>query len=204
MANKTKEEAEKTRQAILDAALEVFTQNGFSRTTLKQIAHKAGYTRGAVYGHFAGKAELFKALYEEMDRGAGLALDEQSWIQARSLNDIKQAFIYYIDVLFVNKAYRDFYEMVNYKTEWSDELVPLLEFEKKKLDNLVEILANDIANLQRLKQVKVQVDPVRSAVALCAYVEGIIGFWLFNPETLPLKTWASSLLDDFLAGLADS
>ncbi|KIX14023.1 TetR family transcriptional regulator [Dethiosulfatarculus sandiegensis] len=203
MANKTKGEAEKTRQAVLDSALQVFIQNGYSRTTLKQIAHKAGCTRGAVYGHFSGKFEIFKTLYEEMERNTGLTLDKQKWVPAGSLNDIKEIFLYYIGVLLANESYREFYKMVNYRTEWSDELAALLEFEKKKLDDFVEVLAEDIARLKRQKKVRPQVDPVRSAVALCAYVEGIIGFWLFNPNTLPLKKWAGSLLDDFMAGMTD-
>ena len=48
MVKKTKEDAEKTRNSIIDAARTVFLQRGVSRSSLEQIASKAGVTRGAV------------------------------------------------------------------------------------------------------------------------------------------------------------
>ncbi|CAK0751538.1 TetR/AcrR family transcriptional regulator acrAB operon repressor [Gammaproteobacteria bacterium] len=66
MVRKTKVEAERTRQQILDAARQVFHERGVSRTTLEQIAKAAGVTRGAVYWHFANKTELFFAMREQI------------------------------------------------------------------------------------------------------------------------------------------
>lgn len=64
MARKTKEEAEKTQQALLEAAAELFTSQGVSTTTLNEIAKKAGVTRGAFYWHFEDKSDVIKALWE--------------------------------------------------------------------------------------------------------------------------------------------
>ena len=44
---KTKTEAQKTRQHLLDAALEVFWRDGVTRASLQAIAQEAGVTRGA-------------------------------------------------------------------------------------------------------------------------------------------------------------
>jgi AcrR family transcriptional regulator len=54
-----------TRRRLLDAARTVFLRDGFHGTTVDQIAAEAGFTKGAVYSAFAGKADLFLALYEE-------------------------------------------------------------------------------------------------------------------------------------------
>lgn len=62
MARKTKEEASRTRQQIIDAARNVFHQHGVVRSTLEQVAASAGLTRGAVYWHFKDKMELFHAM----------------------------------------------------------------------------------------------------------------------------------------------
>src|SRR5215475_12816529 len=64
---RTAAEAAETPQAILRAALDEFSQRGYSATTLDGIARAAGVTRGAVYWHFASKA----ALYEESLRTFG-------------------------------------------------------------------------------------------------------------------------------------
>jgi AcrR family transcriptional regulator len=50
---------EHTRNLLLDAAEEVFTAKGFEGASLDEIADTAGYTRGAIYKHFADKADLF-------------------------------------------------------------------------------------------------------------------------------------------------
>ncbi|MGL6253408.1 MAG: TetR family transcriptional regulator, partial [Billgrantia desiderata] len=62
MARRTKAEAAATREALLDAAEEVFLERGVARTSLEQIAREAGVTRGAVYWHFKNKADLFRAM----------------------------------------------------------------------------------------------------------------------------------------------
>ncbi len=66
MARKTKAEAAATREALLDAAEEVFFAKGVARTSLEQIARHADLTRGAVYWHFKNKGDLFMALVERV------------------------------------------------------------------------------------------------------------------------------------------
>jgi len=66
MARKTKEEAQRTRQQIIDAAREVFHKHGVSNSSLEQVATAAGLTRGAVYWHFKDKSELFFAIREDV------------------------------------------------------------------------------------------------------------------------------------------
>lgn len=66
MARKTKAEAQRTRQQIIDAARDVFHEHGVGRSTLEQVACKAGLTRGAVYWHFKDKAELFQAMRQDV------------------------------------------------------------------------------------------------------------------------------------------
>lgn len=53
---------ERTRSLLLDAAEEVFAEKGFTTATLDDIAQADGYTKGAIYKHFAAKDELFLAV----------------------------------------------------------------------------------------------------------------------------------------------
>jgi AcrR family transcriptional regulator len=57
--------AERTRNAILDAAAEVFEARGFAGASLSDILTRAGVTKGALYFHFSSKEDLAKALIEE-------------------------------------------------------------------------------------------------------------------------------------------
>ncbi|MCQ4121227.1 TetR/AcrR family transcriptional regulator [Rhodococcus tibetensis] len=54
-----------TRRRLLDAACEVFSENGFGRSTVEQICERGGYTRGAFYSNFASLDEMFFAMWEQ-------------------------------------------------------------------------------------------------------------------------------------------
>lgn len=54
----------RTRAALLEAARAVIRQKGYGRTTLEEVAARAGMTTGAIYGNFKNRDELFIALGE--------------------------------------------------------------------------------------------------------------------------------------------
>ncbi len=59
------ERSERSRTAILDAALELFSHRGYGATSMRDIARKAGVSTGSVYHHFAEKEVLFQTLLEQ-------------------------------------------------------------------------------------------------------------------------------------------
>ncbi len=54
----------RTRERLLDAAFEVFAQEGVLAASVEQVTERAGFTRGAFYSNFGSKEELFAALLE--------------------------------------------------------------------------------------------------------------------------------------------
>jgi len=68
-----------TRAALVAAARPLFTERGFAAVGTDEIARAAGVTRGALYHQFAGKEELFVAVFEQVESelvarlGAGVA-----------------------------------------------------------------------------------------------------------------------------------
>jgi AcrR family transcriptional regulator len=62
-----------TRKQILDASLHLFSEKGFARTSVRDIAQAAGITDAAIYYHFQSKRDLLEALIEE--RGFTSALE---------------------------------------------------------------------------------------------------------------------------------
>jgi AcrR family transcriptional regulator len=61
-------QGEETRAALLTAARELFGGAGYAATSLDEVAARAGVTKGALYHHFRGKADLFLAVYEQVKR----------------------------------------------------------------------------------------------------------------------------------------
>lgn len=77
---------EETRQALVLAALAAFSRDGYHGANLERIANDAGFSKGAVYSNFDGKADLFLAV---MDRNIS-AIGEEDWdpfAQADDLDD---------------------------------------------------------------------------------------------------------------------
>jgi AcrR family transcriptional regulator len=77
-----------TRRRLLDAAETIFAGRGFHGASVEEIAREAGATTGALYSNFAGKEDLFLALFEERIAtdvgdyseivGSGTTLDQQA------------------------------------------------------------------------------------------------------------------------------
>ncbi|MEE8346139.1 MAG: helix-turn-helix domain-containing protein [Dehalococcoidia bacterium] len=61
-----------TRKRILDASLRLFSERGFARTTVRDIAREAGITDAGIFYHFESKRDLLEALVEERGIVAGL------------------------------------------------------------------------------------------------------------------------------------
>jgi TetR/AcrR family acrAB operon transcriptional repressor len=74
MARKPNVNSELTRECLLDAAEHLFAENGVAKTSLADVAAAAGFTRGALYWHFAGKGELLDAVFAR----AEIPLDEMA------------------------------------------------------------------------------------------------------------------------------
>src|SRR4051794_33259188 len=60
-------EALATRDALVDAALELFTERGYASVGTEEIVARAKVTRGALYHHFEDKRDLFRAVFERVE-----------------------------------------------------------------------------------------------------------------------------------------
>lgn len=129
MARKTKENAELTRQCLIEAARKVFLERGVSRTTMECIAAQAGVTRGAIYWHFNNKIDLFQAMREQVflpliDRMDDTLLVEDS---GDPLNRIENFLCDTIQILTDSVETRQIYEIMMIKCEYVEEFATVLQ-----------------------------------------------------------------------------
>src|SRR3954467_8405259 len=78
-------DARATREALIDAALALFTERGYAGVGTEEIVARAKVTRGALYHHFTDKRALFRAVFERvegdlMERiGATMEVADDPW-----------------------------------------------------------------------------------------------------------------------------
>ena len=119
MVRRTKEEAEQTRDAILDSALDVFYEKGFSRTTFDEIAKRINLTKGAIYWHFRNKVDLLAMLMKKKFSEK----HQKTWEgypKPKTLKELRKLF----EVLCVSTEtdydFRKFLFFVIFQMEWSE------------------------------------------------------------------------------------
>ncbi len=59
------EKQARTRSELLATGAKVFARRGYNGASVEEIAEEAGYSHGAVYSNFEGKADLFLAVFED-------------------------------------------------------------------------------------------------------------------------------------------
>ncbi len=122
MARRTKEEAEETKKAICLAALDIFCEKGYSRTTFDEIAKRINLTKGAIYWHFRNKADI---LTEIIRKGFTISqsLLSVNLSQVNSIYDLKQHILSEVKLIQENKIYKKFLFFVIFQMEWSEAIL---------------------------------------------------------------------------------
>ena len=62
--------SEGAREALIDAAHELFVERDYDQVSTEEILERSGVSRGALYHHFPTKLDLFRAVYEANERRA--------------------------------------------------------------------------------------------------------------------------------------
>jgi AcrR family transcriptional regulator len=62
MTDEKQTKGEVTRLAVEDAAIQLFMEQGYHATSMRQIAKRAGLALGGIYNHFSSKDEIFEAI----------------------------------------------------------------------------------------------------------------------------------------------
>jgi AcrR family transcriptional regulator len=96
-----------TRERILAVAMELFIQQGYEATSLRQIADRLGVTKAALYYHFQSKDELLLAILQPANQLLDDLLDRLE--SARSVEAWADAMVWVIDAMF---QFVDFFKLM--------------------------------------------------------------------------------------------
>ncbi|MDJ0841869.1 MAG: TetR family transcriptional regulator [Acidobacteriota bacterium] len=202
MVRKTKEETEKTRLSLLDAALNVFSTKGFVRSTLNDIAREAGVSRGAIYWHFKDKVDLFEALSEHIDDCTGAHRDDLLEKPITSLEEFRRMVLEWLTNLDTDEKFRTFYEFINFKIEYHEELAPVLAKEREMKRRVLNRFVTDFTNMQLEGKMRPDIEPRQAALMAVFFVQGLVEVWLFDHDLFSITEDAPGMIDQFLKSFA--
>ena len=202
MARKTKEDAEHTYDALLEAAEQMFFDKGVAHTTLADIATAAGMTRGAIYWHFKDKGALLQALFEQ----ATLPLEDMlaeatAYTATDPMAALRHLCVQALTTLAGSPQQQRVFNILFHKCENVGEVA---DVRKRELACRDACLAKFEAILQQAiaqGQLPPDTDVFLSLQTLHNFTMGTMREWLQEPHSYPLARAAPAMVDMLIAGL---
>lgn len=199
MTKSRQKRALETRERILDSAIEVFHERGVARPSLSDIAELAGVTRGAVYGHFDNKADLFSALCDRirLPTEAISEMDPAAW-RNDPLGQMRATWLYVLREVAANYEWRQILEIIFHRCELVEESGQI----KQRLhQGHLEGTARLTALLQRavaLGQLPADLDVTAAVPLVHATLIGLLHTWLLRPDDFDLAAQAETYIDTLM------
>ena len=208
MARHTKEEAQATRSKLLDAAECLFQLQGVSRTSLQDIAVRAGATRGAVYWHFKDKPDLFNAMMERVslpleayfnhEEASGDAGNDPG---GTALERTRNAILNALTKIVNDAQTRRVLEVATQKVEYIEEHKTIRLRHLAVRDGFLGRVEQGLAAAARQNKLTLPLPPAMAARGLHALVDGLIQNWLLDPQAFDLLESGQCTIDIYLTGL---
>ncbi|MCK5147665.1 TetR family transcriptional regulator [bacterium] len=197
---RTKDEAEKTRQLLLETAESVFGKQGFAATRLSDIAHAAGVTRGAIYHHFGNKMELFVALHKErvdpyfqlVSKIFAMELPPRVKLRNMLTAFLERAIS---DINFVQRQRLGIFRGI--EVEQCEEVYKYMSERGEKFYlTLVELLTAG----QEQGDIRKDIKPELAAINVLAYIKGLVSILTMEKDLDMIHDHKEEMIENFLNG----
>lgn len=196
---RTKQDAELTRQSLLNAAAHVFSRDGYAATKLDHIAAAAGVTRGAVAHHFGGKAEIFAALVVSKREAIGKTVGDALHAGKTPGERLRGFMVALLVRLEEDEDFRLMNELALFHRGGLPPGAPQLPASPDTIYHagIAELLAAGVAS----GEIRADLDLQAGAKAVLGLVSGIFLNWLTTSDRYSLKEEAGGIVDAFLSGI---
>lgn len=193
---RTRQQALETRDQILDAAERVFAERGVAHTSLEDVAARAGFTRGAIYGHFRNKGELFVAMTNRvmlpMEMLVAASLDAG---EPDPLGRMRQLLVYCLGKAVVDPHSRRVFEVLFTKCEHTRDMDLVFDRQRNAARNGRRQLEFALRNAIARGQLPADLDTIRASGVVHAFLGGVLRDWLLEQGSIILPRDAVYLAD---------
>jgi TetR/AcrR family transcriptional regulator, acrAB operon repressor len=198
---RTREEADATRSELRDAALAVFAERGYSAARLEEIAERAGVTRGALYHHYADKAELYLAVIDETWWQVTAPIFGALEGDGRPLERLERFVVGYVLAIDEDPRFRALLSVVTLQAEGLPELALGLEQKERALEGWLARLEGLLSEAKRRGELAERLRPADAALAVLCFVNGITTTATLSPRLLRRGKRARALARALVGGL---
>jgi len=169
--------SEATRQAILDAALEVFAESGFRAGSLREIAQRVGMSEAGLLHHFPRKSALLLAVLDHRDEAARAVVDFDLTDGAATLHGL-------VELAALNASMPGVVELFcTLSAEATSPTHPAHEYFQNRYLYVRTRITDAFERLRVAGRLVEGVDPARAAVATTALMDGLQVQWLLDPSS---------------------
>ncbi len=180
---KAKEQGERRRQAILDAATVVIGEKGSHASSLAEIAAAAGVTRSGLLHHYPSKDRLIEAVFIEHERAVEPFFEQLA--EAGGLAGI-EGLVGLAAGQVENPAGVAFWSMIAAENSAPGPSSPLRQRLLDAYDGYWSAVVDLLEEADRKGELRPGVDKRAEAVEIIGLIEGLSANWLLDPDSVDL------------------
>jgi TetR/AcrR family fatty acid metabolism transcriptional regulator len=191
------ERKEAKRERILDAAVVEIAGRGYYRTTVSDIAGRAGVADGTIYLYFKGKEDILVSIFERaMQRFA----DEARWIVEEGAGDPEQT-LRRIVALHLTLLGEDRDLAVIFQVEFRHTLHVLELFSRSRIRDYLALIAQVVEDGKAAGVFRPDVDALFVAKVVFGILDEMATDWVLSRKNIRLASRSDSVSDLLLGGL---
>ncbi len=172
---------ERTKQRILQAALEMFSEQGFTTTSVRDIAARAEITHVGLMHHFPSKDDMLVQILEYREQQ-----DEENAKKFSGFG-IDRLFAWVVDVVETNVAHPDRVRLyVKLSAEATDDEHPARAYFTRRYSRILSALEGSFAEHFEVTPPSFEITPRAAAESLIALMDGLQIQWLLFGDALDM------------------
>jgi AcrR family transcriptional regulator len=186
------------REAILDAALEVFAESGYRAGSLREVAQRVGMSEAGLLHHFRSKSALLQAVLNHRDDLSAALVDFDLPDGVASLRGLEM-------LARANAATPGVIELYcTLSAEATSPDHPAHAYFVQRYEFVRASIGGAFERIEAAGRLMPGVDPQKAAVATIALMDGLQVQWLLDPDSTDMADALAEFFSVFVIGYADA
>lgn len=200
---KIKAEALKTREYLMQSALDTFYQKGISHSSLNEIAQNAGVTRGALYWHFKNKEDLFDALFHHIFDNLSQSLENDINESTNIWASLRSTLLKAFDLIENNEAQKKLCCIIHFKCEHTEQNQAIVNLMRNYQNLWFSLISETLRACLKQQALKENLNIDLAATYIQALIDGLIYKWQYS-DNMKLSQTGEILIDIALQNIKEN